>query len=287
MDQYRRGEFVFDVIDDGPADGPVVVLLHGFPQQNSSWTPIISLLTAAGYRCLAPNQRGYSPGARPPRRRDYRASELVKDTLALIDASGAERVHLVGHDWGAAVAWGVAEHAPERLASLSALSVPHPRAFLRSMLTSRQGLASWYMYVNQLPWLAERFMLGRDGKGKAIARSLIHSGLPPEAAERDARAMTEAGAFTAALNWYRAMPMNRLPRTRSGGGTARKITVPTLYVWSDRDIAITAKPAHDTAKYVSGPYRFETLRGASHWLPEEKPAEVAELLLQRFATHPI
>ncbi len=112
MDQYRRGQFVFDVIDDGPADGPVVVLLHGFPQQNASWGPIISLLTAAGYRCLAPNQRGYSPGARPLRRRDYRAEELVKDTLALIDASGAERVHLVGHDWGAAVAWGVAEHTP-------------------------------------------------------------------------------------------------------------------------------------------------------------------------------
>ncbi len=282
MDQYRRGALVFDVIDDGPADGPVVVLLHGFPQQNSSWMPIMSRLTAAGYRCLTPNQRGYSPGARPPRRRDYRASELVKDTLALIDASGAERVHLVGHDWGAAVAWGVAEHAPDRLASLSALSVPHPRAFLRSMLTSRQGLASWYMYVNQLPWLAERFMLGRDGTGRAIAKSLIRSGLPAEAAERDARAMTEAGALTAALNWYRAMPMSG-----SGGGTAQKITVPTLYVWSDRDIAITAKPAYDTAKYVSGPYRFETLRGASHWLPEEKPEEVAEMLLQQFTTYPI
>lgn len=282
MDQYSRGEFVFDVIDDGPADGPVVVLLHGFPQQNASWQPIIALLTAAGYRCLAPNQRGYSPGARPLRRRDYRVEELVKDTLALIDASGAERVHLVGHDWGAAVAWGVAEYAPERLASLSALSVPHPRAFLRSLLTSRQGLASWYMYVNQLPWLAERFMLGRDGKGATIAKSLIRSGLPPAAAERDARAMAEAGALTAALNWYRAVPMSR-----SGRGGSSKITVPTLYIWSDRDIAITAKPAHDTAQYVSGPYRFETLHGASHWLPEEKPVEVAEMLLQRFATYPV
>ena len=108
MDQYRRGEFVFDVIDSGPPDGPVVVLLHGFPQQNVSWEQIIPLLTAKGYRCLAPNQRGYSPRARPPRRRDYRAKELVRDVLALIDADGADRVHLVGHDWGAAVAWSVA-----------------------------------------------------------------------------------------------------------------------------------------------------------------------------------
>ncbi|MEW2480147.1 alpha/beta fold hydrolase [Mycobacterium sp. NPDC049093] len=282
MEQYRRGEFVFDVTDSGPADGPVVILLHGFPQQNTSWAQIAPLLTAKGFRCLAPNQRGYSPGARPTRRRDYRSVELVEDTLALIDASGADRVHLVGHDWGAAVAWGVAAGAPERLASLSALSVPHPMAFVRSMLTSRQGLASWYMYVNQLPWVSERLMLGRDGRGKAIAKSLIRSGLTPQAAERDARAMTETGALTAALNWYRAMPLNG-----SGLRTTDKITVPTLYVWSDRDIAITAKPARDTANYVSGPYRFETLHGASHWLPEEKPTEIAGMLLQWFATHPV
>ena len=282
MDQYRRGEFVFDVTDSGPADGPVVVLLHGFPRQNTSWAQIAPLLTARGFRCLAPNQRGYSPGARPTRRSDYRSAELVEDTLALIDASGADRVHLVGHDWGAAVAWGVAAGAPERLASLSALSVPHPMAFVRSMLTSRQGLASWYMYVNQLPWVPERLMLGRDGRGRAIAKSLIRSGLTPQAAERDARAMTETGALTAALNWYRAMPLNG-----SGLRAADKITVPTLYVWSDRDIAITAKPARDTANYVSGPYRFETLHGASHWLPEEKPTEIADMLLQWFATHPV
>ena len=282
MDQYRRGEFVFDVTDSGPADGPVVILLHGFPQQNSSWEQIIPLLTAEGFRCLAPNQRGYSPGARPTRRRDYRMTELMKDTLALIDASGADRVHLVGHDWGAAVGWGVAGRAPEKLASLSALSVPHPMAFVRSLLTSRQGLASWYMYVNQLPWVPERLMLGRNGRGKAIATSLIRSGLAPGAAERDALAMTEAGALTAALNWYRAMPLSG-----SGQRPTDKITVPTLYVWSDRDIAITAKPARDTANYVSGPYRFETLRGASHWLPEEKPAEIAEMLLQWFATHSV
>lgn len=282
MDQYRRGNFVFDVIDDGPADGPLVVLLHGFPQQNVSWEPIIALLTAQGFRCLAPNQRGYSPGARPTRRRDYRATELVKDALALIDASGADRVHLVGHDWGAAVAWSVAAHAPEKLASLSALSVPHPMAFLRSLLNSRQGLASWYMYVNQLPRVSERLLLGRDGSGNTIARSLIRSGLPPEAAHRDARAMAEPGALTAALHWYRAMPLSRL-----GRAAGNKITVPTLYVWSDRDIAITAKPARDTANYVSGPYRFETLHGASHWLPEEKPAEIAEMLLQWFEAHPV
>jgi pimeloyl-ACP methyl ester carboxylesterase len=103
--QYTRDGLTFDYIEQGPADGEVVVLLHGFPQLNTSWEAVIDRLTAEGYRCLAPNQRGYSPGARPKRRRDYRTAELVEDVRALIDVSGAERVHLVGHDWGALVAW--------------------------------------------------------------------------------------------------------------------------------------------------------------------------------------
>ena len=143
MEQFRRGDLVFDVIDAGPADGPVVVLLHGFPEQNTMWQPVISRLTAQGYGCLAPLQRGYSPGARPPRRRDYRISELAEDIRTLIDASGGSRVHLVGHDWGSTVAWQVAQQFPDRLLTLTALSVPHPGAFLKAMLTSRQGLASW------------------------------------------------------------------------------------------------------------------------------------------------
>ncbi|MGV0742847.1 alpha/beta fold hydrolase [Mycolicibacterium sp. XJ870] len=285
MDQYRRGDLVFDVIDVGPADGPVVVLLHGFPQQNTSWEAVIARLTAEGFRCLAPNQRGYSPGARPTRRRDYLMSELVRDTVALIEASGAERVHLVGHDWGAGVAWSVAAAAPAQLATVSALSVPHPIAFLRALRSSRQGLASWYMYVTQLPRIPERLLLGRDRTGKLMTKSLLRSGLSREAAERDTRAMLEPGVLTAAMSWYRAMPLSMsLSRSRAAG---RKITVPTLYVWSDGDIAITAKSAHDSANYVAGPYRFETLHGASHWLPEEKPDAVADLLLEWFAAHPI
>ena len=131
MAQFRRGELVFDVIDSGPADGPVVVLLHGFPEQNTMWQSILPRLTAQGYRCLAPRQRGYSPGARPTRRRDYRVDELAEDVRTLIDASGAQRVHLVGHDWGAIVAWRVAQQFPDRLLTMTSMSVPHPGAFLK------------------------------------------------------------------------------------------------------------------------------------------------------------
>src|ERR1700759_2134332 len=189
MDKYRRNDLIFDVRDPGPADGPVVVLLHGFPQHNDSWDTVIDRLTAQGYRCLAPNQRGYSPGARPVRRRDYRIPELVADLGALIDGSGARRVHLVGHDWGAAVAWAAAAEMPERLATVSPISVPHPAAFLKSFTNSRQGLASWYMFFFQLPRVPEWLLLRRNGA--LVAESLRQAGQTPAGAERDARAMSE------------------------------------------------------------------------------------------------
>ncbi|HEY7052123.1 MAG TPA: alpha/beta fold hydrolase [Mycobacterium sp.] len=280
MDQYRRGDLTFDVIDAGPADGPVVVLLHGFPQFNTSWNPVIERLTARGFRCLAPNQRGYSPGARPTRRRDYRSAELVEDVRALIDAAGADRVHLVGHDWGAAVAWGAADELNDRLATMTSFSVPHPSAFLKGWVTSRQGLMSWYMYFFQLPWLPERLLLGPRGEGTRAIKSLVSGGQTREAAERDVEGMTEPGALTAALKWYRAMFLSN--PTRAVG----KITVPTMYVWSDGDIALAEKPARDTARYVTGDYRFEVLHG-SHWIPDQQPDVAADLLLEWFAAHPL
>src|SRR3984957_10203107 len=177
MEHYRRDDLVFDVRDAGPPDGSVVVLLHGFPQRNDSWNAVIDRLTAEGYRCLAPNQRGYSPGARPSRRRDYCMSDLVADVGALIDASGARQVHLVGHDWGAAVAWAAAAEMPERLATVSPISVPHPAAFIKSFANSRQGLASWYMYLFQLPRLPEWSMLRRNGS--LMSRFLQQAGQTP------------------------------------------------------------------------------------------------------------
>ena len=279
MEQFTRDGLVFDVVDSGPPDGPVVVLLHGFPQHNDSWNAVIDRLTDAGYRCLAPNQRGYSPGARPPRRRDYRLAELAADVGALIDASGAQRVHLVGHDWGAAVAWVVAGVMPERIATVSPVSVPHPAAFLKSLLTSRQGLASWYMGFVQLPRLPE-WLLSR-GNGRWTATALERSGLADAAAQRDAAAMAEPGALTGALNWYRALPLTR-PRVAT-----RRTTVPALYVWSDADIALRAKAANNTGRYVDADYRFEVLTGVSHWIPDMEPDRLSGLLLDWFDAHRI
>jgi pimeloyl-ACP methyl ester carboxylesterase len=279
MDQFSRGDLVFDVTDAGPADGPVVVLLHGFPQFATSWEPVIERLTAQGFRCVAPDQRGYSAGARPRGRRAYRIPELVEDVRALVDATGADRVHLVGHDWGAAVAWAFAAQYPDRLASLSALSVPHPAAFLRAMATSRQGLASWYMLFFQLPAIPESALMGKGQRGLNLF--LSKSRQPPEATKRDVRAMAQSGAIRAALNWYRAMPLVN-PRSAD-----TKIAVPTMFLWSDGDAAIMRKSAEACAAWVSGPYRFEVLRGVSHWIPDEAPDAVSQLLLAQFAAHPV
>ena len=281
MYQYRRGELVFDVVDAGPADGPVVILLHGFPQTNTSWDAVIPKLTAQGYRCLAPNQRGYSPGARPTRRRDYRMSELVADVRVLIDSSGAQRVHLVGHDFGALVTWFAAAQMPDRLATVTALSTPHPIGGLKALVSSRQAFASWYVYVFQLPRIPERVFVGGDGAATGLAKFLEAHGQTTECAERDARAMAASGAFTAAVNWYRAMPLNRFLRL-----LRTKITVPTMHVFSDGDAFLTTEGAYACGRGVSGEYRFEMLHGVSHWIPDEAPGAVADLLLEWLPAHP-
>jgi pimeloyl-ACP methyl ester carboxylesterase len=280
MEQFRRGELVFEVIDSGQADGPVVVLLHGFPEQNTMWRSIIPGLAAQGYRCLAPSQRGYSPGARPMRRRDYRISELAEDVRALIDASGAQRVHLVGHDWGGTVAWRVAQQFPDRLLTVTSMSVPHPGAFMKALVTSRQGLASWYMYFFQLPRIPEWYIM--RGRGKFTLSGLVKSRAQhaPASAESEAKAMAEPGALTAALNWYRAIPLSD-PRQ-----VGKKVTVPTMFIWSDGDIALLEKGAQACGDYVLGEYRFEVLNGVSHWILDEQPDTVADLLLDWFAAHP-
>src|SRR3954453_4455622 len=179
MHQFSRAGFTFDVDDAGPPDGEVFVLLHGFPENRTSWPAVTPLLTAAGYRVLAPDQRGYSPGARPLARSAYRMQELVDDTVALVDAAGVERVHLVGHDWGGAVAWSMAAMHPQRLHTVTSLTTPHPRALAKSMVTSTQLLRSWYMGLFQLPVVPE---LGITGRGEAsFRRSLAKAGLSQDA----------------------------------------------------------------------------------------------------------
>lgn len=194
--------------------------------------------------------------------------ELVGDVVALIDARcGGGPVHVVGHDWGAAVAWGLTAGRPDLVRSLTALSVPHPWGFIKAMATSVQGLKSWYMYVFQLPWLPERVL------HLQFMRMLALFGQSPDRARRDAARFPDAAAFTGPLNWYRAMTLVD-PR-----GAREPVRRPTLFVWSDGDTAISRRAAESCARYVDAPFQFATLRGVSHWIPEEATEELADLLL--------
>jgi pimeloyl-ACP methyl ester carboxylesterase len=280
VDSYRRGPLRFDVVDSGPAAGAAIVLLHGFPQWASSWSRVTPRLVAAGFRVLAPDQRGYSPGARPPGRRAYRLSTLAEDVVALLDAAGVQRAHVVGHDWGGAVAWALGMWHPDRLASLTALSTPHPAALLRALVTSGQLVRSWYMAAFQVPALPERlFVLSTAAGRERLVRALVDTGQSADRAREDVDRLTSPGALTAALNWYRAMPLNS-PRGM------RRVTVPTLYVWSTGDRFLGRAAAESTARWVDGPYRFEVLMGANHWLPDQHPDAVADLVTEHVRDHP-
>jgi pimeloyl-ACP methyl ester carboxylesterase len=263
------GDLVFDARADGPDDGELVLLLHGFPQTSFSWRNQLGALSAAGYRAVAPDQRGYSPGARPTDVGEYRVERLVGDVLGFADALGVERFHLVGHDWGGAVAWQVAGRHPERLRTLTSLSTPHPAAFRRSIQDGEQRDKSSYMLFFRSPE-AEPFFLDNDAAG--LRALYTASGLADDAVEEYVRVLTQPGAMSAALNWYRAAD----PGLVEGLGP---ITTPTMYVWSTYDPALGREAAEGTAAHVEGPYRFEVLEGVGHWIAEETPDALNTLLL--------
>jgi pimeloyl-ACP methyl ester carboxylesterase len=265
----RVGDLEFDVRVEGDPGGEVVVLLHGFPQHAGAWDGVWPALVEAGHRVLMPDQRGYSPGARPTGKRAYTGGELAKDVLGMLDELGVDRAHVVGHDWGGAVAWRLAADAPERLRTLTVVSTPHPRALLRSMVTSNQAARSWYIGLFLLPAVPERLLLAR--RGRLLRKMLRGSGLPGPVADDYVTRMRAPGALTAALNWYRAAPLDR--------GGQDPITTPTLYVWGAADFALGPAAAAATARYVTGPYTYVQLPGGPHWLPELQPERLLEPLL--------
>ena len=274
LSSYERAGLRFDVTDVGPADGRVVIMLHGFPEDRFSWSELAASLAGAGYRVLAPDQRGYSPSASPRGRRAYRLAELIDDVLALADAAGTERFDLVGHDWGSLVGWGLADRHPERVRSLCALSVPHPRAMRHAMIRSTQALASSYVLFFQLPRLPEH-VLARRG-GRLLAEGLERSGLDHATAQRFASRAAEPAGMTGPLNWYRAIPLD-------GGSLPGQVTVPTLFVWGDRERFVTRRAAEACTHWVKGPYRFVPLAGRTHWLPTTAADEVGPILRDHLA----
>jgi pimeloyl-ACP methyl ester carboxylesterase len=269
--EYSRSGLTFDVTDGGDPADPTVVLLHGFPEDRRSWDPISERLVASGFRTLAPDQRGYSPRARPTESypKAYALPELVDDVMALLDAAEVERAHLVGHDWGGGVAWALAGNHPDRVATLTALSTPHPAAVRRAVSTTPWQFAhSSYMLFFQLPWLPEQYL------GRGLERMLLGSGLPRAEAERYAGRMREPGALTGALGWYRAL--------RHAGSVLHRCRVPTTFVWGRHDAFLGRQAAEATGAMVLGDYRFVEV-DEGHWLPERQPELCAAEIAARVA----
>ena len=271
--QVSVGAQVLDVMVDGPPAGPVVLLLHGFPQSSHSWRLVAPALVDCGFRVVVPDQRGYSPGARPSAPGAYRLPVLTGDALGLLDALGIARAHVVGHDWGAAVAWQLAARHADRVRSLTAVSVPHPQAFVEALRTDPdQRRRSIYMRA-----------FASDGydavllADSAVKLRRLFAGAGPAVDLDDVlRRAGEPGALRSWLRWYADQRLDDVAPTPA-------VTVPTLHVWSDGDAALGEAGTLATAAWVTGPYRLEVLAGISHWIPEQASDALSSLLLDHLA----
>jgi len=260
----------FEVLEMGSGDR-LALCLHGFPEHAVSWRHQMPVLAAMGYRVWAVNQRGYGRTTRPTRVMDYALPELMDDVAALIDASGATSVVLVGHDWGAMVAWCFAAGRLRPLERLVIMNVPHPLCFRAALKHWRQARKSWYITFFQLPVLPERMLMANGGA--AVRRMFGRVALPPDVLAVYTGQIVEPGAATAMLNWYRA---SRRPSPRMPDLT-RVIEVPTLVVWGERDVALDLICLEGTERYVRD-LTLKRLPGVSHWVQQDAPEAVNGLL---------
>jgi pimeloyl-ACP methyl ester carboxylesterase len=266
----------------GPAGGVLVLLLHGFPESRHSWRAALPELAKAGYRAVAPDQRGYSPGARPdPADLDnYHFDKLVADAIDIADASGSlggaagTRFHLVGHDWGGQVSWGVANAYPERLASLTVLSRPHPLSFRRALQEDPdQKHRSRHHGKFLEPETADKLLADN---AKAMRDGLF--GQSADSVKQHLSILGTKPALESALAWYRA--------NKGLSGDFGPIKVPTLYIWGDADATVGRVAAEGTGDFVSAAYAMEVLPGVGHFVMDQAAGRATDLLLAHLKRHP-
>lgn len=262
----------------GPADGPVVVLLHGFPEFWYGWRKQIEPLAAAGFRVIVPDQRGYNLSSKPSGVAAYALTKLVSDVIAIADQLGRKKMFLAGHDWGAAVAWSAALLHPQRVAKLVVLNVPHPSVMRKFMMTRlRQVFRSWYIFFFQLPWLPEALFSAFHFR--VGSRSLLRSSRPGTFFAEDLAqyraAWSQPGALTSMIHWYRALFCypTKFPDCI--------VHVPTRILWGERDAFLLSEMAHESLRYCADAELY-TFANASHWLQHEEAARVSELLIDFF-----
>jgi pimeloyl-ACP methyl ester carboxylesterase len=266
-----------NVVQAGPEDGPLIILLHGFPEFSYSWRKLMPLLVSAGYRVWAPDQRGYNLSDKPDGLDAYGIDQLVADVIGLIDAAKAEKAFLVGHDWGAGVAWWAAATHPERIAKMVVMNVPHGKVmkdFIRK--SRRQLLKSWYIFFFQIPWLPER--MARMGNWRILVNTLKRTSHRGTFSEDDfahyREAWSQPRAMTSMLNWYRAF-LRRAPTVRA----SPRISVPTLLIWGKQDSVLSSDMAQPSIDLCDNG-RLVFIEDASHWVYHERLERVTELITE-------
>ena len=272
----------FDALVSGGPGGPLVLLLHGFAESMHTWRAQVTALALAGYRAIAPSQRGYSPGARPnvDDTANYHIDRLMDDAMAIVAACGHanSRFHLAGHDWGGSIAWALADRYPQRIASLTVLSRPHPNAFNRALLETDADQAHRSRHHKAfLEPDAGDVVLADDAKW--LRDRLAANGVPAAAIEQHLSVIGNRDAMEGALAWYRARGAIR--------GPLGMIRVPTLYIWGDADDTVGRVAAEGTRDFIDAPYRFEVLAGVGHFASEQAPDRVNALMLPHLVAYPV
>ncbi len=266
----------------GPAGGPVVILLHGFPEYWKGWSRQIEALAGAGYRVIVPDQRGYHLSDKPPNVADYRLELLAGDVVGILDQLGVRRAFIAGHDFGATVTWWLLAFHPERFEAAAILNVPHPLVMQRRLRTSfAQIRRSWYMFFFQLPALPERWFGRNDGR--AGARLLLASSRSGTFSSEDLddyrRAWSVPGALRSMIHWYRAAFRFALPKRSP---SEWRVSVPVLILWGEADAFLCPQMARESLAFCSDG-RCIVLPGVSHWIQHEEPERVAGELIGHFA----
>ena len=271
------GELVFELATAGNPGDPLVLMLHGFPQTNYSWRQQIGPLAKAGYFVVAPNQRGYSPGARPTDVAAYATANLVDDALALIDIFGAGSAHVVGHDWGGQLSWLLAAHHGEQVKSLTVLSRPHPQAFLHAFKNDAEqaGRSKHHKAFQD----ANSAQLLLEDDARRLRRMFSDQGVATVDQDAYLQVLGNADALDAAINWYRA-PVQAGSDQALAAGDTPAVTVSTLYIWGDADATVGSMAANGTADHVTGAYRFEVLPDVGHFVTDQAGERVTEFLLE-------
>jgi epoxide hydrolase 4 len=278
----RTNNINLHVMTDGPKNGTAVILLHGFPEFHYGWKKQIPALVEAGFRVIVPDQRGYNLSDKPKGISAYDVDILAKDILGLFDHFGIQKAKLVGHDWGAVVAWTVAINYPERVEKLAILNVPHPDVMTDFVLNNpAQRKKSWYVFFFQIPWLVE-WMLGKNNF-EYLAQMLTRSGRKNTFTEADVveykKAWSQKGALTGMLNWYRAIMRRGLQSAlRRKKTPARRVHVPTIMLWGKRDVALSSEMAQPSIDLCEqGELTF--FDKSTHWVQHDASEEVNQKLI--------